>query len=140
MRPSQPPSSLPLLIFLHSVLFVNAYMCGSCCAVSAAWPCGASEFDPHSCPVPTQGGSYFFSIIADILQVRSSCAAAAHCLCHGHSCACWLPLLLLTRAPSDSCCVCTRAAAFARASRESQGRLKKAILEYVILQGSSIAP
>ena len=81
-------------------------------------------------------------MIADILQVRSSCAAAAHCLCHGHSCACWLPLLLLllTRAPCDSCCVCTCAAIFARASRESQGRLKKAILEYVILQGSSIAP
>jgi hypothetical protein len=36
--------------------------------------------------------------------------------------------------------VCTCAAIFARASRESQGRLKKAILEYVILQGSSIAP
>ena len=67
VRPSQPPSSLPLLIFLHSVLFVNAYVCGSCCAVSAAWPCGASGFEPHSCPVPTQGGSYLFSMIADIL-------------------------------------------------------------------------
>ena len=29
---------------------------------------------------------------------------------------------------------------FARASQELQGRLKKAILEYVILQGSLISP
>ena len=34
MWPSPPPSSLPLLIFLHSVLFINAYAFGSCCAAS----------------------------------------------------------------------------------------------------------
>ena len=79
-------------------------------------------------------------MVADILQVRSSSAAAAHRVCHGHSCVCWLPLLLLTRACSDSCCVCTCAAIFARASQESQGRLEKAILESVILQGSAFSP
>ena len=79
-------------------------------------------------------------MVADILQVRSSCAAAAHRLCHGYSCACWRLLLLLTRAPSDSCCACTCAATFAPASQEQQGRLEKAILEYVILQGLLIAP
>ena len=36
MWPSPPPSSLPLLIFLHSVLFINAYALGSCCAMSDA--------------------------------------------------------------------------------------------------------
>jgi hypothetical protein len=141
VRPSQPPSLLPLLIFFQSMLFVNAY--GSCCRERSerrAWPCDASGFDPHSRPVPTQGGSYLFSMIADIVTVRSSCAAAAHRWCHGHSCACWLLLLLLTRAPSDSCCACTCAAIFAPASQEQQGRLEKAILEYVILQGWSVSP
>ena len=47
---------------------------------------------------------------------------------------------LLSRAPLDSCCACTCAAIFARASQEPQGRLKKAILEYVILQASSFSP
>ena len=43
--------------------------------------------------------SYLFSMVADILQVRSSSSAAAHRSCHGHSCACWLLLrLLLARA------------------------------------------
>ena len=79
-------------------------------------------------------------MVGDIVQVRGTSAVIAHRLCHGHSCACWLLLLLLTRAPSDSCCACTCAATFAPASQEQQGRLEKAILEYVIFEWSSISP
>ena len=139
MWPYLPPLLLPLLIFLHSVLFVNA--CGSCCAVSAE----SAELGlaarvgsiPASCPVPTHGGSYLFSMIADIVTVRSSSAAAAHHSCHGPLVC---PLPAAQSCSSDSCCACTCAAIFARASQESQGRLKKGILEYVILQASSFSP
>ena len=134
MWPSHPPSLLPLLIFFQLMLFVNAY--DSCCRERSerrAWPCDATGFDPHSRPVPTQGGSYLFSMIADIVTVRSSSAAAAHHSCHGPLVC---PLPAAQSCSSNSCCACTCAAIFAHVSQESQGRLKKAILEYVILQVS----
>ena len=76
-------------------------------------------------------------MIADIVTVRSSSAAAAHHQCHGPLVC---PLPAAQSCSSDSCCACTCAAIFARASQEPQGRLKKAILEYVILQASSFSP
>ena len=79
-------------------------------------------------------------MVADILQVRSSSAAAAHRLCHG-SCKCWLCCCSLTHARSGSVCACVAGCAMIlRASQELQGRLEKAILECVILQGSSLSP
>ena len=78
-------------------------------------------------------------MVADILQVSGTSAVVAHRLCCVLSRACCL-LLLLTRARSDSWRAVVCHDLFARVSQELQGRLEKAILEYVILQGSSISP
>ena len=77
-------------------------------------------------------------MVADILQVSGTSAVVAHRSCCVLSRACCLLLLLLTRADSWRAGVCHDL--FARASQELQGRLEKAILEYVILQGSSLSP
>ena len=60
------------------------------------------EFEPRACQVPTQRGSYLFSMNDNILQVRGSSASAAFRSCRGLSCVCRLLLLLLTVAHSDS--------------------------------------
>ena len=62
------------------------------------------EFEPRACQIPTQRGSYLFSMIDDILQVRGSSASAAFRSCRGLSCVCrlLLMLLLLTGARSGS--------------------------------------
>ena len=79
-------------------------------------------------------------MVADILQVSGTSAVVAHRSCCVLSRACCLLLLLLTRARADSwrAGVCHICACFLR--RSPQGRLEKAILEYVILQGSSSSP
>ena len=76
-------------------------------------------------------------MIADIVQVRGTSAVVAHRSCCVLSRACCLLLLLLTRRQL----ACGRVPRFICARfAGAQGRLEKAILEYVILQGSSISP
>ena len=79
-------------------------------------------------------------MVADILQVSGTSAVVAHRSCCVLARACCLLLLLLTRARADSWRAGVCHDLFARFSQELQGRLEKAILEYVILQGSSSSP
>ena len=83
-------------------------------------------------PHPTE--VYLFTMVVGFLQVRT-CATARSPLASPLA---QLLLLLPACAHNPTACLC--ALAFCWQLQELQGRLKKAILEYVVLAGSSLSP
>ena len=93
------------------------------------------------CRVPTQRGIYLFSVSVDIIQVRRTCTAASsrphrHVCCRGCPSCCCLPAdaYFTSHAIGVHVPVCLQLLMVAGAA----GRLRKAILEDVILAGTSV--
>ena len=75
---------------LHHVIGMCA-CCGTRC--EARQLTVRPGFEPQACRVPTQWGSYLFSAMKNISQVRRTCTAASnrphyHVCCRGCSCPC----------------------------------------------------